>query len=53
MNKMPFFLDMFLRDEFQLLFWNLSFAHNDGQRKLKKEVRFQVLMAASMKMAVF
>jgi hypothetical protein len=36
-NKMPFFSDVFPRDEFLLLFWNLHFAHAEGQGKLKKE----------------
>jgi hypothetical protein len=35
--KMPFFSDVFPRDEFLLLFWNLHFAHTEGQGKLKKE----------------
>jgi hypothetical protein len=36
-NKMPLFSDVFSRDEFLLLFWNLHFAHAEGQGKLKKE----------------
>jgi hypothetical protein len=36
-NKMPFFSNVFPRDEFLLLFWNLHFAHAEGQGKLKKE----------------
>jgi hypothetical protein len=34
---MPFFSDVFPRDEFLLLFWYLHFAHAEGQGKLKKE----------------
>jgi hypothetical protein len=36
-NKMPFFSDVFPRDEFLLLFWDLHFTHADRQGKLKKE----------------
>jgi hypothetical protein len=34
---MPLFSDVFPRDEFLLLFWNLHFAHAEGHGKLKKE----------------
>jgi hypothetical protein len=35
-NKMPFLSDVFPRDEFLLLFWNLHFAHAEGRGTLKK-----------------
>jgi hypothetical protein len=43
-NKMPFFSDVFPRDEFLLLFWNLHFAHAEGQGKLKKEEVIKFLL---------
>jgi hypothetical protein len=36
-NKMPFFSDVFPRDEFLLLFWDPHLAHAEWQSKLKKE----------------
>jgi hypothetical protein len=36
-HKMPFFSNLFPRDEFLLFFWNLYFAHAEVQGKLKKE----------------
>jgi hypothetical protein len=36
-NKMPFFSDVFPRDECLLLFWNPHFAYAEAQCKLKKE----------------
>jgi hypothetical protein len=37
-NKILFLSDVFPRDEFLLLFWNLHFAHAEGQGKLKRKV---------------
>jgi hypothetical protein len=37
--KMPFFSDVFPRDEFLLLFWNLYFADAEGQGKLKELIK--------------
>jgi hypothetical protein len=43
-NKMPFFSDVFPRNEFLLLFWNLHFAHAEGQGKFKKEYLIQSIL---------
>jgi hypothetical protein len=37
LNKLPFFSDVFAKDKFLLLFYNLHFAHTEGQGKQKKE----------------
>jgi hypothetical protein len=43
-NKMPFFSDVFPRNEFLLFFWNLHFAHAEGQGKFKKEYLIQSIL---------
>lgn len=41
-DKMPFFGDVFPRDEFLLLFWNLHFAHAEENKPLKKGEHIKV-----------
>jgi hypothetical protein len=36
-NRIPFFSDVFQRDEFLILSWDLHFEHNERQGKLIEE----------------